>query len=230
MLLDSGVERRPPPKPAGMLLKGAVAAVRTIVPALLLAGILLLIWSCRGEQATDFRFLRNFDPSLDPADGFWLSWAVLLLPSVFFIINLTSRRHGPSIALASAVLAWVFIGVGLYWALSEGLLHSLTEEIAPARLAMGFVGSLFLGELLCIYFFDWLRGVPWWKAPLFAAFIGGAAYVLAFHLATGGSWEAAALPRLGVVLAVQLIWASIQLVPTQLLRRAIRPAPGYGGA
>src|SRR5690606_873930 len=156
---------------------------------------------------------------------------------VFFVLNLTSRRYGPGIALASAVIAWVAMGGGIAWALSDGILLSF-GEIAPLPVAASFVGALFTGQLVSVYLFDWLRGVPGWQAPLVAALFGGLAFVGAFHAGAsscwaGGAWAGggeAMLPRLALLGAVQLVWALLQLIPTQFLRGAIRPASGYGGA
>lgn len=227
-MLDSGVERRPPPKKAGLISRIVTVVAQLLLPIAALVGSLGIAWSCRMAPATDFRFLAAIDPSLDP-DG-WLNWGMLLLPGVFFVLNLTSRRYGPSIALGSAILAWAVIGGGFYWALSQGLIVSLEEKVAPPSLVIAFASALFAGQIANIYLFDWLRGIPWWEAPLMAALIGGLVFTLIFHAATGGSWSDAAWPRLAVLAAVQLFWAVAQLLPTLTLRRVIRPVSGYGGA
>jgi hypothetical protein len=227
-MLDSGVERRPPPKRAGPISRFVTVVAQLLLPAAGLVGALGLAWGCRGAPATDFRFLADLDPSLDP-EG-WLNWGVLLLPGVFFVLNLTSRRYGPSIALGSAIVAWAAIGGGLYWAYSQGLIASLEAEFASAPLVVAFVAALFAGQIANIYLFDWLRGIPWWEAPLMAALVGGLVFTFIFHAATGGSWGEGAWPRLAVLAAIQLSWAVAQLVPTLMLRRVIRPVSGYGGA
>ena len=230
MLLDSGIERRAPPPPAGVVSRVMTAVGQSVLPVIALVGALVLAWSLRAEPATDFRFLTEFDPSLDPADGNWLTWGVLLLPGVFFVLNLTSRRYGPSLAAGSVIVGWASIAGGIYWALSQGVIHSFADEVAPVPVAAAFFGSMLIGQFVNICFFDWMRGVPWWHAPLLAALMGGLVFAATFHTASGGTWNAAALPRLSVLGAIQLLWALVQLIPTQLLRRAIRPHPGYGGA
>jgi uncharacterized PurR-regulated membrane protein YhhQ (DUF165 family) len=229
-MLDKGVERRGPPKPAGFISRTLTVIGQLILPVLFLLFALAAVWAVRGEQATDFRFLKQLDPSLDPASGDWLTWGVLLLPVSFFVLNLTSRRYGPSIAFGSVVIAWAIIGGGIYWGLSRGVIASFESEIAPVPLAGAFAGALLIGQIVCIWLFDRLRGIPWWEAPLVAALIGGLAFTLVFHAATGGAWDETAWPRLAVLAGVQLIWAAGQLLPTAMLRRAIRPAPGFGGA
>ncbi|HEY4343780.1 MAG TPA: hypothetical protein VGN05_05500 [Parvibaculum sp.] len=229
-MLDKGVERRGPPKPAGVISRTLTAMGQLILPVLFLLISVTAVWLTRAVPATDFRFLKQLDASLDPASGGWLTWAVLLLPASFFVLNLTSRRYGPSRAFASVVIAWAIVGGGIYWGMSQGLIASFEREVAPVALACAFAGALFAGQIVCICLFDWLRGIPWWEAPLMGALMGGLAFTLVFHAGTGGSWGEAQWPRLAVLAAVQLIWALGQLLPTAMLRRVIRPAPGFGGA
>lgn len=228
MMLDNGVERRMPPKKAGVVSRGVTVTGQLVLPVLGLFGALGLAWACRSYVATDFRFLAGFHPSLDLRDG-WLTWGVLLLPCVFFVLNLTSRRYGPAITFAAVLLVWSFLAGGIALALRQDAISSF-EAIASPRSAAALVGAMFLGQIVNICLFDWFRGIPWWKAPLVAAFCGGLVFTAVFHAAMGGDWNAGTLPRLGVLGAVQLIWALSQLAPTQLLRRAIRPGSGYGGA
>lgn len=233
-MLEGGGERVRPRLP-GAVARTMTAAGRLVLPVLGLIGAFALAYAACGEPASDLRFLDKIDPALDVAG--WLNWGHLLLPGVFFVLNLTSRRYGPGIALASAVIAWVAMGGGIAWALSDGILPSF-GEIAPLPVAVSFAGAMFTGQLVSVYLFDWLRGIPWWQAPLVAAFFGGLAFVGAFHAGAssfwaGGAWAGggeAMLPRLALLGAVQLVWALLQLVPTQFLRGAIRPASGYGGA
>ena len=228
-MLDSGVDRRPPPARAGLVTRMITVAGQLVLPVLSCLAALALAWSCRGVPAADLHFLKDLHPSLDPANDGWLTWSTLLLPAIFFVLNLTNRRYGPAIALGAAMLAWAVIAGGIGWALREGIIHA-ASEIAPPRRAGAFFGALLLGQIVNVYFFDWFRGVPWWKAPFIAALLGGLTFTVSFHMATGGGFDEAALPRLAALGGLQLIWACSQLVPTQLLRRAIRPCPGFGGA
>lgn len=229
MMLDSGVDRRPPPARAGLVSRVIAVIGQLVLPVLFCAFALALAWSCRGEAATDLRFLKDLHPSLDPAAEGWLTWGTLLLPVIFFVLNLTNRRYGPALALGAALLAWVFIAGGIVWALHEGLIHS-ASEIAPPGRAGAFFGAMLLGQIVNVCLFDWFRGIPWWKAPFVAALFGGLTFTVVFHVATGGGLDEEALPRLAALGGLQLIWACFQLVPTGFLRRAIRPCPGYGGA
>jgi uncharacterized PurR-regulated membrane protein YhhQ (DUF165 family) len=229
-MLDKGVERRGPPKRAGLLSRVLTFIGQLILPVLGLLACFAAVWLTRAETATDFRFLRNLDASLDPSAGSWLTWGIVLLPVMFFVLNLTSRRYGPSLALASVVIAWAILGGGIYWAMTRGLIRSFEGEIATYAFAGAFAGALLAGQIVCIYLFDWLRGIPWWEAPLMAALMGGLAFTFIFHAATSGDWSEAAWPRLAALAGLQLIWALGQLLPTAMLRRAIRPASGFGGA
>ncbi len=229
-MLDKGVERRAPPKRAGVVSRGLTAIGQSILPVLFLAASLVVAWFAQAEPATDFRFLKQFHPSLDPVSGDWLNWGVLLLPASFFVLNLTSRRYGPSRAFGSVVGAWAVIGGGIYWAMTQGMIVSFEREVAPVRLACALAGALIVGQIICIWLFDQLRGIPWWEAPLVSALMGGLGFTLIFHAGMGGEWSEATWPRLAVLGGVQLTWAVGQLFPTAMLRRAIRPAQGFGGA
>ncbi len=88
-----------------------------------------------------------------------------------------------------------------------------------------------LGQLVNILFFDWLRGIPWWKAPFLAAFLGGTAFAVAFNTRPALVWDAQLGGRLLVEAAIQFsCWALAQLLPTYLLRRTVRSASGIWGA
>lgn len=229
-MLDTGVDRRGPPKPAGPVTRALTAVAELVLPTLGLLASFGVIWLLRAEPATDFRFLKSFDASLDPAADGWLTWGVLLVPLSFFVLNLTSRRYGPSVAFNSVLLAWAIVGGGIYWAMSEGLIASFEREVAPVALAAAFAVAMFAGQIIGIYMFDWLRGIPWWEAPLIAALLSGLVFTVVFHAAMRGDWSEQAWPRLAVLAGLQLIWAVLQLLPTQMCRRVIRPASGYGGA
>jgi hypothetical protein len=43
-------------------------------------------------------------------------------------------------------------------------------------------------------------------------------------------WDAELGGRLAVETGIHFTWALVQLLPTLMLRRTIRPLPGFGGA
>jgi hypothetical protein len=89
---------------------------------------------------------------------------------------------------------------------------------------------VFLGHGAGILTFDWQRGVPWWKAPLVAAFAGPLVFVSVFYpFAYWGAdvpWGAWLWQHFAGLVAVGLL----MMGPYAMLRRRIRPAPGLGGA
>lgn len=237
-MLDRGVERRGPSKPASRMSQVLSAIGRLVLPVIALSGcvgVIALLWR---TPARDFHFLLRVHPALDPMDGQWLSWGVVLVPLVFFVVNLINRRYGSALALWAVVISWLLSGGLLFWATEQGLLASLAEDAALKTQAISFAVALFVGEILCIHFFDWLRGIPWWQAPFVATLIAGLAYTFVCHAIDHwlnhdtfeGAWSDGIWPRLFALLALQLAWALLQLLPTAALRRLIRPLPGYGGA
>jgi len=237
-MLDKGVERRREPKPVGRVSKLFASIGRLILPVIALLGCFGLITQFWQTPASDFRFLLQLHPALDPMKSLWLSWGVVLVPLAFFVVNLTNRRYGATSAFWAVVLVWLLFGGLLCWAAEQGLLASLVESKAIRVQAIGFAVALFVGEILCICFFDWLRGIPWWQAPFVAALLGGLAYTFAYHVLVyglthetlAGVWNGDIWPRLAALSALQLVWAALQLLPTAALRGLIRPLPGYGGA
>ena len=237
-MLDKGVERRGPPKPAGPVGRFFIGLGRLVVPMAALLSVLGVYWAFNVQPAGASPYLTRFDEFVNAAGGHKFGRGLLVLPLVYFVLNLTSRRYGPGLALWTVVLVWTLLGGGVYWALTQGLITSFDDDIMPVPLALALGLSLFAGQVLCIYFFDWLRGIPWWEAPLVAALVGGLTQTFAFHvidhvLTTGalaGVWQGDIWPRLALLSAIQLTWAVVQLLPTAILRGAIRPLSGYGGA
>tara|TARA_R110000824_G_scaffold118960_2_gene271400 strand:- start:11926 stop:12648 length:723 start_codon:yes stop_codon:yes gene_type:complete len=240
-MLDKGVERRGPPKPAGAIANALTLILRLILPVAALLAAFAMLWLLRAEVPQDLAFIEIIDPALvfsgasvDP----WLNWSMVLLPVVFFIINLISRRYGPSAAMLGVVVSWLVLGGVIQWALSQGHIEDFESGIAPVPHAIAFAAALFGGQVLCVYFFEWLRGIPWWEAPLVAALVGGICFTFLHHVllfwlthdTMEGLWSGPVLPRLIALSVLQLIWSVGQLLPTAILRGIIRPLPGLGGA
>lgn len=226
-MLDRGVDRVPVSRP-GIVSRFVTAIVRLILPVAALCAAFLAAFYLRDAPVPEFAVLASVDPLLDPSG--WVNWGFLVLPVIFFILNLTSRRYGAALALTAALLAWLLIAGAVFWTVREGLIADFEQEIAPYALAASFVGAMAVGQLVNILFFDWLRGIPWWKAPFLAAFLGGMAFAVAFNTRPALVWDAQLGGRLLVEGAIQFSWALAQLLPTYLLRRTVRPLPGFGGA
>ena len=202
--------------------------IRLIFPVLALCAAFLLSFYLRDVPAPELAALGQIDPLLDPSD--WINWGFIVLPSVFFILNLSSRRYGAALTLTAALVAWLVLAGGIFWANREGLIANFEEDISPYTLAASFTGAMAVGQLVNILLFDWLRGIPWWKAPFFAAFVGGTVFSIVFNTRPAMVWDAELGGRLAVEAGIHFIWAVGQLLPTLTLRRTIRPLPGFGGA
>lgn len=225
-MLDSGVDRVPISRP-GFFARLVTMMVRLIVPVIALGAALLVAYLLREMPVAEVRHLAALDARLDASA--WLTWGLLVLPSVFFILNLTSRRYGPALTLTAALVTWVLIGCALFWALRDGLIVDFEQEVAPYPEAAAVVGALAMAQLVNILIFDWVRGIPWWKAPFLAALIGGLAFSTAFSMRPTASWDEALIARLIVEAGLYFSWALLQLLPTGMLRRTIRPLSGFGG-
>ena len=226
-MLDSGVDRVPISRP-GFVARLITTIVRLIVPVLALSTAFLSAYFLREMPVAEGRYLATFDTRLDASA--WLTWGLVVLPGVFFILNLTSRRYGPALTLTAALVAWVLIGGALFWALRDGIIVDFEREIAPYPEAAAFVGAMALAQLVNILTFDWVRGIPWWKAPFLAALIGGIAFSTAFNMRPTAPWDDGMVARLIVEGSLYFSWALLQLLPTGMMRRTLRPLPGFGGA
>lgn len=226
-MLDRGVDRVPVSRP-GFVSRFITAVIRLVAPVVALCAAFALSFALRDMPVPGLAALAEIDPLLDPSD--WMNQGFLVLPVVFFILNLTSRRYGAALTLTSAFIAWVVMGGAVLAALREGLIGDFQEEIAPYAVAASFVGAMAVAQLVNILLFDWLRGIPWWKAPFLAAFAGGMVFAVAFNTRPALVWDAALGGRLAVEGAIHFSWALAQLLPTLMLRRTIRPLPGFGGA
>lgn len=226
-MLDKGVDRVPVSRP-GPVSRFVTALIRLVFPVLALCAAFLLSFYLRDVPAPEFAALGRIDPRLDPSD--WINRGFIVLPSVFFIMNLSSRRYGAALTLTAALIAWLALAGGIFWANREGLIADFEEDIAPYALAASFTGAMAVGQLVNILLFDWLRGIPWWKAPFFAAFVGGTVFAVVFNTRPAMVWDAELGGRLAVETGIHFIWALGQLLPTLMLRRTIRPLPGFGGA
>jgi uncharacterized PurR-regulated membrane protein YhhQ (DUF165 family) len=225
-MLDKGVDRVPLRR-LGRISRFVTTLLRLILPVTALCATLLLAFCLRDEPVSQLDVLAEIDPRLDPSG--WLTLGYLVLPLTFFVLNLTSRRYGPDLTFTAMLLSWVVVAGALGWAFHAGLIRDLEAEIAPYPLALSFFAALFVGQLVAILFFDWLRGIPWWQAPFFAALFGGVVFSLLFHVGSDMALDEVLGQRVVVEVAIQFVWALGQLVPAYLLRSSIRPLPGFGG-
>lgn len=225
-MLDKGVDRIPLRRP-GRVSRFFTALIRLILPVIALCAALLLAFCLRDVPVPELNVLAEIDPRLDPSG--WLTLGFLVLPFVFFVLNLTSRRYGAELTFTAILIAWAVIAGALGWAVYAGLIRDFSTEIAPYGLAATFFSALFVAQLVAILFFDWLRGIPWWQAPFFAALFGGVVFSVLFQVRPTLVLDEALGGRMVVEVAIQFVWALGQLLPGYLLRSTIRPLPGFGG-
>jgi hypothetical protein len=226
-MLDSGVDRVPVSRP-GFFSRLTTGFLRLIVPVIALCAAFAVAFLVRDLPVAEARHLAQLDPRLDATE--WLTWGLVALPAVFFVLNLTSRRYGPALTLTAAFVTWLLIGGVFIWALHEGCIANFGEEIAPYPEAAAFVGAMAMGQLVAILTFDWVRGIPWWKAPFLAALIGGFAFSITFNMRPTAQWDGGLIARFAIEAGIYFSWALLQLFPTGMLRRTIRPLSGFGGA
>lgn len=128
--------------------------------------------------------------------GDYLTWGAFTYPFAFLVTDLTNRLLGPQCARQV-----VYIGFALGVALSFYL--------ATPRIALASGTAFLVGQLLDITVFNRLRGLNWWKAPLFASAAGSVIdTALFFSLAFAGTelnWLALAAGDLCVKLALALM-------------------------
>lgn len=226
-MLDRGVDRIPVSRP-GIFSRFVTALVRLIVPVLALTGTFALVYSLRDVPVPALAVLADIDPIFDPSD--WLNLGYLVLPLVFFVLNLTSRRYGAALTLTASLIAWLLIAGGIVWLIHADVIEDFEQVFASYSLAGSFLGAIAFAQLVNILLFDWLRGIPWWKAPFWAALVGGLAFSIVFNTRPAHVWDIALGGRLIVEAGIHFSWALAQLLPTYLLRSAVRPLPGFGGA
>ena len=153
-MLDKGVERRGPPKPAGAIANALTLILRLILPVAALLAAFAMLWLLRAEVPQDLAFIETIDPALvfsgasvDP----WLSWSMVLLPVVFFIINLISRRYGPSAAmLGVVVICFTFLHhVLLFWLTHDTMEGLWSGPVLPRLIALSVLQLIWsVGQLL----------------------------------------------------------------------------------
>ncbi|MEQ9518924.1 MAG: hypothetical protein RLN89_05730 [Parvibaculum sp.] len=180
------------------------------------------------------RFVTQFDvfPSeqwyLNP--GYWLTYGHVALPFIFLVLNLVNRRYGPGLTIGSVMVSWAVIIGGLAWAVSTYGLIAVENRIATVTVAATFAGALFTGQLICIYLFDQMRGIPWWRAPFYGALWGGMAFAAFFYGQMAYGAEEPWTNRLAVMAGIYSTAAFVNLFLYLLMRRFIQPLPGFGGA
>jgi uncharacterized PurR-regulated membrane protein YhhQ (DUF165 family) len=193
------------------------AALRLVVPVLLLLGIL----------SASYMYGDIKIPAISIAPWLSLGHALIMVP--FFAVMLTNRRYGPSYALAQVVVTMGVIGSVTVANAAD--LSTLVPEVAhiPERMAIAFACAFFAANFAGIVAFDAARGPRWWSAPLISAFFCSAVFAGVFYTAayfgTDENWTNHMLVHGGVLFGAGIA----MLLPYHLLRRIVPPLPGYNG-
>lgn len=213
----------------GARIKSVIAAFfRLILPTALLS---IILFACYFELEDGVVALDLFPPHLwEWNPGYWLTMGHLMLPLSFFVVNLTSRRRGPSYALGQVLLSWLSLGLMTFIVLSEFGNLSSESLFPPAQTTMAFIVAFMLAQLVNIRVFDRTRGRTWWGAPFVSILWASVIFVIIFYPVSMMGQGQSFVPRMVTDLVLKTLSAGLLLLPYYLLRPMIKPAPGYGGA
>ncbi len=204
-------------------------ARRLIIPVIGL--LVVLIWADFASTTP----VTWFDPYFNVSDprflpGAWLTGGHLILALMFLALNLTNRRYGPGVTTGQISVAWVLMGALAYYLFFYAEQPLTAEPPPPARISASFIGALLFAQFTAINVFNWTRGHPWWRAPLYAALWGSGAFCFTFYPSAnyglGAPWVNQMITHFGFLSAA----AFLLLIPYRALRQAIKPLPGFGGA
>lgn len=161
--------------------------------------------------------------------GYWLTTGHFMVPLIFFSSMLTNRAYGAGYAVGQAAISWILIGLLVVFLLPVIDTALVATPLPGIRVLTAFLISLLAAQLVNIVIFDQIRGLPWWRAPLYAMLYSGLVFCAAYYpIAKIGvdPWT----HQMTVDIAVKSFMAFLLLVPYALLRSWIRPRPGFGGA
>jgi len=217
------------PKGPNALVRAMRALIRMIIPVLALMGVFIWADFGVGQPITlfDGLFLAN-QPQLQPSQ--WLTNGHFLVALTFLVLNLTNRRYGAAYATAQVTLAWLILGglVYYYFVVSE---QSFMERQLPSvRISVSFVLALLTAQYLSISIFDWTRGLPWWRAPLYSAIWGTAIFCFIFYPSAKYGVDQPWISQMLSHFVLMILMSFLMLVPYFLARPVVKPLPGFGGA
>jgi uncharacterized PurR-regulated membrane protein YhhQ (DUF165 family) len=192
------------------------AAARTILPVLVLSGLLVVMHHLLGQPLASFA----------DSQSAWFTWSHVLLALAFVTIQLTNRRYGPDYAFAQVVLSLGLCGAILFVQPQQLLPAS---SMPTVRESMAFVIAFLASGFLSIIAFDGSRGAQWWRAPLIGYIVVGASFVLLFYPAAYAGSDVYWCEHMRIHAGVLVLAAVAGLLPYWLLRSSVPPLPGFGG-
>ena len=202
---------------------------RLVLPVLALLVVMFLADGTSDQTVAWFdAYFRVDQDHLKP--GYWMTLGHLLIPLMFWVINLTNRRYGASYATAQVMIVWAILGGFVYWFFVRSPEPMSVQGLPPVRTCTAFVVAMVLSQFMAISVFDWTRGNPWWRAPIYGALYGAATFCLVFYAGaywkTGLPWVNQMVTHFGFMALISFLL----MAPYYLLRPMIKPLPGYGGA
>ncbi len=207
---------------------GVRAVLRLIVPVLTLLVILSAAYIFKGDFVTRLDVFPTHLWRWNP--GYWLSAGHLVLPLAFFSANLTNRRFGASYAISQVIVTWVILGLSVVMVMYRFGDWGSDSPFPPAQVSLAFVVAFGLAQLVNVNVFEKTRGRTWWGAPLISMVWASAVYVIIFHPVANWGTNEPWMPKMVADFVIKSGEAVLLLLPYHLLRRSIRPLPGYGGA
>ncbi|MFC3059279.1 queuosine precursor transporter [Paenirhodobacter populi] len=149
--------------------------------------------------------------------GQWLTWGAFTYPLAFLVTDLTNRLAGAVAARKVVVIGFI---VGIACSVIGSQIEGEFGALVSFRVAVASGLAFLCAQLTDVSVFNLLRRYSWWKAPLFASFIGSCLdtaifFTIAFSAALSFiepsndvAWANEVLPLLGVGPAVPL-WVSL---------------------
>lgn len=225
---DHSVDARQTSAEPGVLPRAFSAFISLLLPVAALLAVYAAAYTGRNLYITAFDAFPPEQWYLNP--GYWLTYGHAVLPALFLVLSLINRRYGPGLTMSAVLISWLVVAGVFIWAVYTYGLSGVRSSLASLPVMANFAGALFAGQLLSVYLFDRLRGIPWWRAPFYAILWGGILYAGLFYVQMLMSSGAPVANRIAVILAIHAGWAFAGVLIYHLFRRLIRPLPGYGGA
>ncbi|TNE35718.1 MAG: hypothetical protein EP347_12785 [Alphaproteobacteria bacterium] len=202
--------------------------LRLILPVSALFVTLILTFLMTRDTVT---FLDIFPPQLAKWNpSHWLTLGHLMLPLAFFVINLTNRKYGALYAYTQVAVTWVLLGMFTVFFMAKFGNWQSDNPFPSLQTSVAFLGAFGVAQIMLVSVFDKTRGRTWWGAPLISVIWASFFYVMIFHVVANWGLGREWMPTLTMDFVIKVVEAIVLLVPYQLMRRSVKPLPGYGGA
>ncbi|MFT3690528.1 queuosine precursor transporter [Paenirhodobacter sp.] len=151
--------------------------------------------------------------------GQWLTWGAFTYPFAFLVTDLMNRLYGPQ---AARRVIYAGFAVGVVCSIIGSQMQGEFGALVSLRVAIASGLAFLCAQLTDVSVFNMLRRLSWWKAPLFASFLGScldtaifftvafAAQLSFLEPSNDVAWANEVLPLLGVGPQVPL-WVSLGL-------------------